>query len=208
MSNVTRSRYFTLAEAKRLINASDPEFRVLVRAALETGARYQEFARLRVRDFNPDSGTLHIRKSKVHKDRHIVLTEEGQELFGNLAAERKESEVILGREWRTNDQQAPMVATCKRAKIEGASFHTLRHTWASLAVMNGVPPFVVAKNLGHADITISLILRPTWLGKVRTTRSRRPDLQQPGMNVAPRTGCSPSIPARLLDGPDIWRPRG
>jgi integrase len=139
--NVTRSRYLTLAEAKRLINASDPEFRVLVRAALETGARYQEFARLRVRDFNPDSGTLHIRKSKVHKDRHIVLTEEGQELFGNLAAERKESEVILGREWRTNDQQAPMVATCKRAKIEGASFHTLRHTWASLAVMNGVPPF-------------------------------------------------------------------
>ena len=205
--NVTRSRYLTLAEAKRLINASDPEFRVLVRAALETGARYQEFARLRVRDFNPDSGTLHIRKSKVHKDRHIVLTEEGQELFGNLAAERKESEVILGREWRTNDQQAPMVATCKRAKIEGASFHTLRHTWA-LAVMNGVPPFIVAKNLGHADITISLILRPTWLGKVRTTRSRRPDLQQPGMNVAPRTGCSPSIPARLLDGPHIWRPRG
>jgi integrase len=103
-----------------------------------------------VRDFNPDSGTLHIRKSKVHKDRHIVLTEEGQELFGNLAAERKESEVILGREWRTNDQQAPMVATCKRAKIEGASFHTLRHTWA-LAVINGVPPFIVAKNLGHAD---------------------------------------------------------
>ena len=96
MSNVTRSRYLTLAEAKRLINASDPEFRVLVRAALETGARYQEFARLRVRDFNPDSGTLHIRKSKVHKDRHIVLTEEGQELFGNLAAE---SQTISKRRW-------------------------------------------------------------------------------------------------------------
>ena len=31
------------------------------------------------------------------------------------------------------------------------SFHILRHTWASLAVMNGVPLMVVAKNLGHAD---------------------------------------------------------
>ena len=31
------------------------------------------------------------------------------------------------------------------------SFHALRHTWASLAAMNGTPLFVVAKNLGHAD---------------------------------------------------------
>ncbi len=27
----------------------------------------------------------------------------------------------------------------------------LRHTWASLAVMNGVPLLVVARNLGHSD---------------------------------------------------------
>jgi integrase len=31
------------------------------------------------------------------------------------------------------------------------SFHILRHSWASLAVMAGVPLLVVAKNLGHAD---------------------------------------------------------
>jgi integrase len=27
----------------------------------------------------------------------------------------------------------------------------MRHTWASLAVMNGVPLIVVAKNLGHSN---------------------------------------------------------
>jgi integrase len=38
------------------------------------------------------------------------------------------------------------------AKIDPPiSFHALRHTWASHAVMNGVPLLVVAKNLGHAD---------------------------------------------------------
>jgi integrase len=31
------------------------------------------------------------------------------------------------------------------------NFHGLRHTWASHAVMNGVPMLVVAKNLGHSD---------------------------------------------------------
>jgi integrase len=31
------------------------------------------------------------------------------------------------------------------------NFHGLRHTWASHAVMNGMPLMVVAKNLGHSD---------------------------------------------------------
>jgi len=45
-----------------------------------------------------------------------------------------------------------MTIACKRAKIAPAiNFHGLRHTWASLAVMNGVPLIVVAKNLGHRD---------------------------------------------------------
>ena len=39
-----------------------------------------------------------------------------------------------------------------RAKITPPiTFHGLRHTWASLAVMNGVPLIIVAKNLGHKD---------------------------------------------------------
>jgi hypothetical protein len=37
---VARVRYLTVAEAERLMNASDPEFRPLVRAGLETGCRY------------------------------------------------------------------------------------------------------------------------------------------------------------------------
>ena len=39
-----------------------------------------------------------------------------------------------------------------RAKLRPRiSFHGLRHTWASLSVMAGVPLIVVAKNMGHAD---------------------------------------------------------
>ena len=40
----------------------------------------------------------------------------------------------------------------KNAKIKPAiNFHGIRHTWASLGVMEGVPPMVVAKNMGHTD---------------------------------------------------------
>ena len=50
-----------------MINASDPDFRPLVQAALETGARYGELAHLEVRDFNPDAGTITIRIHPRHR---------------------------------------------------------------------------------------------------------------------------------------------
>ena len=93
--DAARQRYLTVAEAKRLINACDPDFRLLVRAALQTGARYGELVRLLVSDFNPDVGTLHIRQSKSGKTRDIVLTDEGRTLFEQITAGRSGDNHIL-----------------------------------------------------------------------------------------------------------------
>ena len=76
-----RVRYLDVEAARRLINSCDPDFRPLVRAALETGARYSELARLEVQDFNVDAGTVAVRKSKSHKVRHVELTDQGAEFF-------------------------------------------------------------------------------------------------------------------------------
>jgi integrase len=73
-----RVQYLTVAQAQRLINACDGNFRDLVHAALLTGCRYEEQTRLKVEDFNPDSHTLQIRMSKSGKSRHVVLTDEAR----------------------------------------------------------------------------------------------------------------------------------
>jgi integrase len=150
--DIPRARYLSVTEAQRLINAAQGDFRILVQAALQTGARYQELARSRVADFNSDSGTLHIRKTKTNKDRHIVLTDEGREFFSQLAAGRPGSALLLGKEWKPSQQAPLMHQACKQGSIDPPlNFHALRHTWASLSVMDGMPLMVVAKNLGHSD---------------------------------------------------------
>jgi integrase len=156
--NVDKARidYFQIAEAERLINGSAEDFRSLVRGALETGARYSELARLEVRDFNRDAGTLSVRRSKSDKPRHIVLTPEGAAFFTGHCAGRQGSERMFrhadGSAWKKSEQARPMRDACAHAKITPAvGFHQLRHTWASHAVMNGVPLMIVAQNLGHRD---------------------------------------------------------
>jgi integrase len=156
---VARIRFLSTAEAQRLINACDPDFRPLVQAGLQTGCRYGELARLEVADFNPDAGTVHIRKSKTGKPRHVVLTEEGIAFFKQACAGRTGPELMFrrpdGQEWAKSNQQEPMAKACVRATIKPAvGFHQLRHTWASLATMNGVPLMVVARNLGHTDTSM------------------------------------------------------
>jgi integrase len=147
-----RTRYLTLAECERLINASEPEFRVLVQGALETGARYGELCRMVCSDFNPDSGTIHVLKSKTGRERHIILTDAGAEFFSQLTAGQSSDAPMFGRVWRADYQTRRMIAACHNARIKPAvNFHQLRHTWASHSVMAGMPLNVVARNLGHVD---------------------------------------------------------
>ena len=118
--------------------------------------RYGELAGLKVEDFNPDSGTLHVRTSKSGKGRHIVLADEGIALFAAQSAGRAPSNLLLpkadGSHWAPSNQNRPMKAACRGARIEPeTNFHCLRHSYASHSIMNGAPLLVVAKNLGHAD---------------------------------------------------------
>ena len=43
-----------------------------------------------------------------------------------------------------------------KRKVPDVRFHDLRHTWATLALKNGVPVKVVQERLGHANPTITM----------------------------------------------------
>lgn len=150
-------RFLSDNESVRLINACNGAFRHIVKAALATGCRYGELTRMQVGDFVSEAGgTITVRESKAGKPRRVVLAADGLALFKELTAGKLTKDLIFirddGNKWDRSHQQRPLEAACVRAKIEPtATFHILRHTYASKLAMSGVPMGVIAAQLGHSD---------------------------------------------------------
>ncbi len=152
-------RYLTAEQAGRLVNASDPDFRPVLHAALLTGARYGQITQLVVEDFNADVGTVRLSSRKGDgsvKVYHAHLTGEGIKFFEHHCAGRAPDAPIFtksdGTLWGKSHQVRPIEEASHRARIKPpANFHVTRHTYGSLAIMNGMPSMVVAQNFGHAD---------------------------------------------------------
>jgi integrase len=167
-------RYLSAAEARRLAGSCPEDFRKMVEAALLTGCRYSELARLKCGNFNSDSGTLAVRLSKG-AIRHVVLTDEARTCFASWTADRDLSENVFlrddGKVWGSSQQKRPLDAASERAGISPAvNFHILRHTHGSYLAMSGVPMGVVAAQLGHADTRMTekhyAHLAPSYVAQV------------------------------------------
>ena len=89
------------------------------------------------------------------------MTDEGRTFFRRAATGRAGDGILLpragGRRWNKSEQFRPMREACAAAQIKpAASFHILRHTYGSRLAMRGVPMAVIAAQLGHADLRITM----------------------------------------------------
>ena len=150
-----RVRFLAPDEQKRLVAASNGAIRDLVSAALVTGARFSELARLQIADYDAANQSIFIAVSKSGKPRHIPLPAGGANLFQRLTSERKGHEPLLrqdnGRPWQTSTYNRPWKELLHRAKLSEVTLHELRHTYASTMVRGGAPLMIVAQALGHSD---------------------------------------------------------
>lgn len=151
-----RIRFLNLAECKRLINACPSDLRQMIRAALLSGCRYGELARITVSDFDSDAAVVSLSQTKSGKTRHVPLTDEGLDFFADAVVGLDRKDLIFrrsdGEPWRKSNQFRSMREACTAAKIEPPiSFHVLRHTYGSLLAKKGVSLQVIAAALGHSD---------------------------------------------------------
>lgn len=146
---------------------------------LRTGLRAGELRGLEWGDVDLTGRRIHVRRTdpgrpgmtsnepKGGRARVVPLTPEAVECLRDLASQapkRKVSDrVWLPLHHKRNGEMTPgrtethgfraMVRATRKAKLEGVSWHALRHTCASWLIMRGVPHRVVQAILGHASLT-------------------------------------------------------
>lgn len=138
---------------------TDPEFRLLVEVALNTGLRRSEIIKLKIQDIDLEHGLLNVRNTKGKKDRVIPIHAD----LLPVLKDRKQDIGPVFPQWQSPDTISALFRHCADkaglALKDGVAvhFHDLRHTFASYLVLAGVDVFRVKELLGHADIATTMI---------------------------------------------------
>lgn len=157
--DVANRRFLNDDEARRLVNASDADFRPMVRASLLTGARYGELRHAKVKDYDRQSRTVYLVETKNAIARPAYLDDEGTQMLETAIAGKAPGDLLFGRtdgtQWKQADQLRRMNEAFDRAKIDKTTFHDLRRSYGARLARAGVPMAVIAEALGHKDERIT-----------------------------------------------------
>jgi len=157
-----RVRFFTDDELRHLHELIDEDNWPIVAFALETGLRRSEQFQLRWEHISFESQTLTIPMPKGGKTRHVPLSRAAVAILRALDSFLVSPWVFAGirKPLQPMDSRAFLrrvfEPALRKAGIQNASWHTLRHTTASRLVMAGVNLASVKEILGHKDIQTTL----------------------------------------------------
>jgi integrase len=161
--------FLDFAEATRLIEAADPNWRPMILFALRTGLRQGELLELRWNDVDLVKGQIRVRRSiwkgkvttpKGGKSREVPLSDEARSAIRALPS-RFAGELVFpagssARHLTKGECKHPLWRACKRAGLRLIGWHVLRHTFASHLAMRGVPLKAIQELLGHTTMEMTM----------------------------------------------------
>lgn len=150
-------------EVGKLINAiKNNKHRLIISLSYGAGLRVSEVAALKIRDVLINELTIHIKAAKGKKDRLTVLPEKLADDLCLLITDRDGSDYLFKSErgGRLTERtiQAIFIQALKKAEIKKeATFHSLRHSFATHLLENGTDLRYVQELLGHQNIRTTQI---------------------------------------------------
>ena len=161
---------------KILGNIKNRKYYLAIAIAYAGGLRISEVQNLKVQDLDLEELTIHIKLAKGKKDRITVIPEKLKTDLQNLIAGKKTNDFIFdsnrGGKLTTRSFQ---VVFKKALKITGikkeASFHSLRHGFATHLLENGTDIRYVQELLGHANIRTTQIYTQVTNPKLKNIKS-------------------------------------
>lgn len=137
--------------------------RILLSLIYSAGLRSQEAINLKIADIDFERQTIHIRQSKYKKDRIVPLSKLiAKGLRTYLAAENPHIWLFNGKEpdgrYSVKGLSWVMREALKKTTItKDVNLHSLRHSYATHLLEDGVNIVTVKELLGHADIATTMV---------------------------------------------------
>lgn len=151
-------------ECKNLFSASS-KFKDRFRLALiySAGLRIGEAQRLECLDIDTDRMLIHVRQSKGKKDRYVVLSKLIASRFEKYCKQYGIKKYVFpgqkpGNYISKNTVGRVLKTALKKCGIDkSVCLHTLRHSYATHMLENGIDIVTVKEQLGHEDIQTTML---------------------------------------------------
>ena len=154
-----RTRCLTLDEETKVLEALGPTYAPWARLSILTGMRKSEQFNLRWTDVDMERGLVTLPQTKAGGVQYVHLNDEARAILRNLDSWQRSVWVFpsenparpidgrnfYGRVW---------MPAVEKAKIEWATWHDLRHTFASRLAMNGATEGTIAALLRHSSTAL------------------------------------------------------
>jgi integrase len=200
----TEIHVFTPEQARSLRDViAGSRWEAIIALAMASGMRQGELLGLRWRDVDLDARRVHVSR-QLDRDKNLTETKTAKgrrvidlpafvvESLRSHRARQLEHKLLAGPDWEERDlvfttyAGRPLMArnvireyakVLVRAGLPHVEFHGLRHTAATLMLVQGVPAKVVQEMLGHSQISVTLdTYSHVMPGMGRDAASRMQDL--------------------------------
>jgi len=137
--------------------------RIILTLIYSAGLRRQEVINLKISDIDFERKTIHLHRSKYYKDRVVPLSEYiSRGLKKYLEAEKPHIYLFNGKQadscYSVNALNWLMRESLKGAGIKKkVNLHSLRHSYATHLLEEGINIVTVKELLGHSDVTTTMI---------------------------------------------------
>ncbi|MFH1290446.1 MAG: site-specific tyrosine recombinase/integron integrase [Nanoarchaeota archaeon] len=152
----------TKEEVRKLIDSTDTvKSRLIVSLLYSTGLRVSELVNLKVSEINLNDKTGWVRKGKGSKDRLFVMSEQLAEEFKDyFSTKGKDNEYVFSKSkpLTTRNIQKIIKGAKERANIEKKTTpHTLRHSFATHLLEQGIDIRIIQTMLGHSSLSTTQV---------------------------------------------------
>lgn len=172
------------AEIEKIIaSISNQKHRLLIALSYGCGLRVSEIIDLKVKDIDLNELIVHLKGAKGNKDRITIFPERLKNDIMNLIASKAGNEYLFisqlgtrlpARQGKLTERTAQKIfenALKKTGIKKEATFHSLRHSFATHLLENGVDVRYVQELLGHRNIRTTQIYTQVTNPKLKNIKS-------------------------------------